>query len=88
MRARELGLRNHVKVAPEREEQVDLAKELHARRELASGLSRALCHGAALAAVGLKQGEDEVALPQLGSVDDDSRGMARASAGHGYSVAS
>ena len=88
VRARELGLRDHVEVSPKREEQVDLAEELHARRELASGLSRALCHGTALAAVGLEQGEDEVALAQLGSVDDDGRGMARASAGHGYSVAS
>ena len=88
MRAQELRLGHNVEVLALRKQQVELAEELHARGELAGRLARALGDGAALAAVLLEQGEDEVALPQLRAVDDDGLGMPGAAPCHGYSVAS
>ena len=83
MRAVELCLGDDVQVSAHCQQKVVLAKKLHASRQLAAGLSRALRHGASLAAIGLKEREDEVALPQLRAVDDYGRGMACASARHG-----
>lgn len=78
----QVGLGHDVQVAPMRQEQVDLAAQLAARRQPASRLASALGGGANLPAVLPHQREDEVCLLEFGLVEHDGLSAIRAATGH------
>lgn len=81
----QVGLGHDIQVAPMRQEQVDLAAQLAARRQPAPRLAGALGDGANLPPVLPRQREDEVGLLEFGLIEHDGLRAIRAATGHGSS---
>lgn len=81
-RRHQVGLGHDIQVAPMRQEQVDLAAQLAARRQPASRLASSLGNGANLPPVLPHQREDEVGLLELGLIEHDGLRAIRATTGH------
>lgn len=75
MRIRKLRLGHNIEVATLREKQIKFTEQLDSRCKLAPRLARALRNRAPLRAVMLEKGEDKIALPQLGPVDNNGGGV-------------
>ncbi len=84
-RSHQIGLGHDIQVAPMRQEQVDLAAQLAARRQPAPRLAGSLGDCADLPPVLPHQREDEIGLLELGLIEHDSLRAIRATTGHGRS---